>query len=115
MNIKPLLLSILLLCSIHAGAQTKPSTEQCKNDALVQAQKLLVFHFGSEDDRIEINPDVELLPSIANPANKSQRFDVLEVWGNIYKGQYRMRLIYYPMSPNDCVLMGQEILELANL
>jgi len=38
---------------------------------------------------------------------------VLEVWGHIYKGQYRMRLIY-ARSPKDCVLVGQEILEYAS-
>jgi hypothetical protein len=36
------------------------------------------------------------------------------VWGSIYKGDYRMRLIYY-VSGNDCTLMGQEILEYASL
>ena len=54
------------------------------------------------------------LPSIANPANPKQRFDVLEVWGDVYKGRYRMRLEYY-RSGGSCVLMGQEILEHASL
>ena len=49
-----------------------------------------------------------------NPANRLQRFDVLEVWGRIYKGQYRMRFIYARI-PNECVLMGQEVLEYAAL
>jgi hypothetical protein len=39
---------------------------------------------------------------------------VLEVWGHIYKGRYRMRLIYHPLA-GECVLMGQEILEYADL
>jgi len=39
---------------------------------------------------------------------------VLEVWGSIYKGNYRMRLIYH-VAGKDCTLMGQEILEYASL
>jgi hypothetical protein len=73
----------------------------------------LSFHTDG-DDRAEVEPSAKPLPSISNPANKSQKFVVLEVMGYVYKGEYRMRLIYYPMA-NDCLLMGQEILELANL
>jgi hypothetical protein len=36
------------------------------------------------------------------------------VWGNIYKGQYRMRFIY-ARQQKECVLMGQEIIEYAKL
>jgi hypothetical protein len=77
------------------------------------AQKLLAFHVGG-DDRIEIDKSVRTLLSMRNPANRLQRFDVLEVWGRIYKGQYRLRLIYARI-PNECVLMGQEVLEYASL
>ena len=63
---------------------------------------------------MEIDKSVKELTPIRNPANKKQLFDVLEVWGYIYKGQYRMRLIYARL-PGECVLMGQEILEYASL
>lgn len=106
-------LSISLLSfSVASHATEIKSSTQCKDQAIKQAAKLLEFHFGP-DDRIEIQPEVKALPSIVNPRNKKQRFDVLEVWGYIYKGQYRMRFEYY--SPSDCILMGQEILEYANL
>jgi hypothetical protein len=49
-----------------------------------------------------------------NPANRKQLLDVLQVWGYIYKGQYRMRFIYARL-PGECLLMGQEILEYADL
>jgi hypothetical protein len=39
---------------------------------------------------------------------------VLEVWGYIYKGRYRMRFIYFHFG-KSCILMGQEILEYAKL
>lgn len=93
-----------------AAAQTP---HRCSSDAIDQAKKLLTFHFGP-DDRIEIDKTVKTLAPIRNPVDRSQRFDVLEVWGEVYKGQYRMRLIYARI-PNQCVLMGQEILEYASL
>lgn len=86
---------------------------RCASAASEQAQKLLVFHFGP-DDRIEIDKSVKVLPPIRNPANPAQRLAVLEVWGHIYKGQYRMRFIYAQI-PKECVLMGQEVLEYASL
>jgi hypothetical protein len=101
-------------CSLLlAAAGLASAAPQCSSEAVSRARKLLTFHFG-EDDRIRISPDVKELPPIRNPANKKQQFKVLEVWGSIYKGDYRMRLIYY-VSGNDCTLMGQEILEYASL
>jgi hypothetical protein len=82
----------------------------CSEDAIKQARKLLEFHAGP-DDRIEVDKEVKRMAPISNPAGKGH-FDVLEVWGHIYKGKYRMRFIYR-QSPNDCTLMGQEILEFA--
>ena len=70
------------------------------------------MHDGG-DDRIEIDKSVRTLLPMRNPANRLQRLDVLEVWGRIYKGEYRMRFLYAQTS--DCVLMGQEILEFASL
>jgi hypothetical protein len=100
----------LALCGSPAAAQTP---HRCASAATEQAQKLLAFHFGN-DSRIEIDKQIKVLAPIRNPANRAQRFDVLEVWGHIYKGDYRMRLIYAQLR-NECVLMGQEILEFASL
>lgn len=86
----------------------------CASEALEQAPRLLAFHFGEDDDRIAIEPEVTELPPLANPADEEQQFKVLEAWGHIYKGKYRMRFIYYEAA-DECVLMGQEILEYAQL
>lgn len=109
-SITHVLLIIGLLVTGSAGMAAEP---QCSKQAIEQAGKLLAFHFG-EDDRIAIDHAVNELPSIRNPANSEQQFQVLEVWGHIYKGKYRMRLLYYPLD-NSCLLMGQEILEFADL
>jgi hypothetical protein len=103
------LVSFLMLpwCSVAQA------NNQCAAEAIVQAGKLLEFHFG-KDNRIEIDPTTKRVADIANPKNRKQKFQVYEVWGHIYKGEYRMHLIYYPMD-TTCVLMGQEILEFADL
>jgi hypothetical protein len=98
------------LASTTISAQT---AHRCAPAARDQAQKLLAFHVGG-DDRIEIDKAVKTQLPVRNPANRLQRFDVLEVWGRIYKGQYRMRFIYARI-PKECVLMGQEVLEYASL
>jgi hypothetical protein len=109
-KMKNLILSMILLLSSPAYAAP---AHPCSADAVERAKKLLALHFG-QDDRIEIDPSVSVIKPIKNPASKSQIFDVLEVWGNIYKGQYRMRFIY-ARQQKECVLMGQEIIEYAKL
>ena len=106
-------LALLAGLAANAHAATKPSGTACAADAVKQAGKLLAFHTDN-DHRAEAPGPAKPLPSIVNPANPKQRFDVLEVWGYVYKGQYRMRLEYYRLG-DDCVLMGQEILEHASL
>ena len=106
-----LALSLVAMAEAQSPAAAPP--HRCSTAAIEQAQKLLTFHFGP-DGRIEIDKSVTVLAPIRNPANRVQRFDVLEVWGHIYKGDYRMRLIYARL-PNECVLMGQEVLEHASL
>ena len=99
---------------VSAKQQKKAATHPCTAKALEQAKKLLEFHNGP-DDRIEIDKNVKVLPPLKNPAGKGS-FDVLEVWGYIYKGQYRMRFLFAALpKPNTCLLMGQEILEHAAL
>ena len=95
--------------SVHAA-----ETPSCANDAISRAKPLLTLHFG-EGDRISIEEQAKELPSIRNPANPKQRLKVYEVWGFIYKGEYRMRFIYYASVVSGCTLMGQEILEYARL
>lgn len=107
----PRLALTLLLASPF---MTQAADVSCAPDAIARAKPLLGFHFG-EDDRISIDPQAKELPSIRNPADPKQRFKVYEVWGFIYKGQYRMRFIYYASPGTGCVLMGEEVLQHARL
>ena len=106
---------LILTTALLASSSMASTPElQCPSDlAIDQAQRLLAFH-SEGDERIEIAPDIEYRPSITNPANPEESFQVIEVWGYIYRAQYRMRLIYYPMQ-DGCILMGQEVLEHASL
>lgn len=107
-----LILIILALLSLNQLAYAE-TAHRCSSTAAEQAKKLLEFHFGP-DQRIEIDKSVKKLASIRNPANRKQLLDVLEVWGYIHKGQYRMRFTYARL-PGECVLIGQEIIEYADL
>jgi hypothetical protein len=111
MNNKKLIAALFLLFFSHA-ASAAPK-HHCNENATAQAKSLLQFHFG-KDDRMVVESKAVVLKPIKNPANAKQMLDVLEVWGNIYKGRYRMHLIY-AQSKDDCVLMGQEVLEYARL
>jgi hypothetical protein len=119
MSSKTVIVGVLAAGAAVAGLLAEPSRasqqkpHRCAGAAVAQARKLLVFHVGN-DDRITIDPAVKSLAPIRNPVNRNQRFDVLELWGNVYKGEYRMRLIY-AQAGGECVLMGQEILEYAAL
>ena len=88
---------------------------RCSDDATEQAKKLLRFHVGEGfDDRMGFELPTQK-PSLKNPANSKQRFSVLEVQAYVSPhGDYRMRFIYF-IEPGGCLLMGQEILEHANL
>lgn len=104
----------LWLCLLLAGAAQAAPAHRCAGPAARQAARLLAFHHGA-DDRIAIDArSVRQVGRLRNPAARGQSFDVLEVWGYVYKGQYRMRLVY-AQPPGKCVLMGQEILEHARL
>lgn len=100
--------SLLLYCASSKAA----AAPKCSAAAIAQAEKLLAFHTEG-DDRAALDRRVKELPSVSNPSNKKQKFVVLEVIGFVYKASYRMRFLYYPMD-GECVLMGQEILELSS-
>ena len=74
------------------------------------AMPLLKLHFEADElENAGVDDTVRQLPPI-KALKGSGKFDVLEVWGHIYKADYRMRFIYAQI-PDSCVLMGQEILE----
>ncbi|ATQ41726.1 hypothetical protein [Caulobacter mirabilis] len=92
-------------------APPPPAVHACAADAIQRGKALLAFHFGETDHELQVSGPVKVLPPVKSLRGKG-KFDVLEVWGYIYKGQYRMRFLYAQME--GCVLMGQEVLEAAD-
>jgi len=98
---------------MEAALPPPAAVHTCAPDTIKRGKALLTLHFndgqpgdaplGSIDDAVKTLPPVKALKGTG-------RFDVLEVWGYIYKAQYRMRFLYAQI-PDACVLMGQEILE----
>ena len=101
---------VLLLSTSAASAQT----HRCASDAIAKAMPLLKLNFDQAGklENAGIDDQVKVLAPI-KALKGDGRFDVLEVWGHIYKADYRMRFIYAQIK-NSCVLMGQEILENSN-
>lgn len=102
---------------LAAGMSTAEAAQhRCAADAIKHAGELLTLHFndGVEGpiENMGIDDDVTTLAPL-KALKGNGKFDVLEVWGYIYKGEYRMRFIYAQIE-DECVLMGQEILESAD-
>lgn len=102
-----LTLTILTL----AEAAAKPA-HHCAEDARAKAKALLTLHLDGADLNMSVDDTVAVRPPVKALKGKG-RFDVLEVKGYVYKAQYRVRMIYAQI-PNECLLMGQEVLEIAN-
>lgn len=98
----------LCLCAGPALAQAPA----CAADAIEQALKLLRFHTEA-GPQAQVDEVARPLPPVTNPANRRQQFAVLEVKGWVHKANYRLRLLYYPLD-KQCLLMGQEVLELSS-
>jgi hypothetical protein len=110
-----------------AASSAHAASHPCEKDAIDRAGKLLKLHWQSDgmmlsetgeiDDTGEktawsVDETAKKLAPIKALQGKG-KFDVLEVNGAIIKATYRMRFIYAQI-PDSCVLMGQEILEVAD-
>ena len=108
---KTLILAALTSTIIMGSAMAK--THACAQDARTQAAALLKLHMDGTDMAASIDDKVTVRPSIKALKGKG-KFDVLEMIGYVYKAQYRIRMIYAVMTDKTCLLMGQEILEIAD-
>ena len=105
-------LTIAALLLIVATATAQAQTHPCAADAIAKATLLLRFHYDEPNQPVDVDTSVKVLPPI-KALRGNGGFDVLEVFGHIYKATYRMRFIYAQIK-GSCVLMGQEILEASN-
>jgi hypothetical protein len=115
--------ALFCLAASVAAAADHP----CKVDAEKRAGRLLQLHWNDDGGNILTETpnakngegrqswaldELKLLEPVKALVGKG-RFDVLELTGSIYKANYRMRFLYAQI-PDSCVLMGQEIIEIAN-
>lgn len=113
------LVFLLLVCiswSARSERVGEPLQHRCAAQAVAQAASLLAFHadMGPKDrEMIEVDHQIQSLSFQRNPADPKQKLEVLELRGYIYKGVYRLRLLYLS-DPALCVLVGQEVLGLGS-
>ena len=103
-----LALVVLLLTAGLAHAQ---APHPCATDAIARAKPLLTLHFGEGKpvENLSVEDTAKPMPPLKSPGGKTM-LDVLEVWGHVYKGSYRMRFLYLRVK-ETCALIGQEVIE----
>jgi hypothetical protein len=105
---------VLLLVWFSVGLAVAASAEEshpCSADAASNADRLLEFYAKQNgfDGKWSVDKPVTKMGTVRS-IDGSQRFDVLELWGNLYRARYRMRFIY-GMVDGHCALVGEEIFE----
>jgi hypothetical protein len=108
-RVRAMNLVLAVAALITAAASAPANAHPCGADAQTRAVPLLQLHLEDPQVEVGIGDEVSELAPI-KALKGSGRFDVLEVWGYIYKAEYRMRFIYAQI-PDTCLLMGQEIIE----
>jgi hypothetical protein len=101
-----LMLAVSAVVAVRAFADNHP----CAGDAAAKAEALLRLHNELvKDGPVAVDPAVRLLPPV-KALKGNGHFDVLELWGHVYKADFRLRFLYAQIK-GSCALMGEEILE----
>lgn len=98
----------LVLCLLATPVLAQ-SEHPCAEDARTRGELLLRFHYDDTTAEVGVDGEVTELPPVEALVGNGA-FDVLEVWGYVYRAEYRMRFLYAQV-PDSCLLMGEEILE----
>ena len=94
----------------------------CAQNVIEKAKQLFVLHYGAEESLANGGASfskVVEMPPVKSPDGKRmyKNFETIAKIGKM--GLYRIRMIYAQLgdkdSKIDCVLMGQEILDLSSL
>jgi hypothetical protein len=121
--------AIALAALVLGAGAAQAAQHACAADALARAPKLLKTFWENDDLKLadqpgpptddgslmawDLDSEVATLPPVKNPAGTG-KYDVLEVGAFIYKASYRLRFLYAQGMGGDCVLMGEEILDLSD-
>ena len=103
----------LLTSNISAARSTVPHA--CANSAKLQAADLVRYHLGfftnaTLSEQVTVDPDVKVLAPLVNPADRSRKLFVLELWAYSGKGEFRVRMLYLPSDTRECLPVGRELL-----
>jgi hypothetical protein len=107
--------TIAAICFLTLQAVSASAGNHCADDVKSRATSLLTLHFndGREGEvNLQIDDKITKIEPVA-ALKGDGKFDVFEVYGYIYKATYRMRFIYAQIA-DSCVLMGQELIEVAD-
>jgi hypothetical protein len=98
-------ITTLTLLTLPAQAE-----HPCADDAKLKAEALLRLHMDGtwKIDASNIDPKVTELPPVKALAGTG-KLDVLDLTGYVYKGTYRLRMLY--AQREGCSLIGQEVME----
>lgn len=110
------LLSLSLVWVWLALPAVASEVHHCQEDAKERSEGLVRLHYtGSSSGEINnlfVDESVIVRPPVKSLVGNGY-FDVLETKAYVYRAQHRLRFIYAQLE-DDCVLMGQEILEVAD-
>lgn len=117
-RLQNLLISLALAALAAGTAHAQKAAPACAADAATRAENLLKFHVTDGGKMPEMAADaapvdIGEVTSVGSlkPLRGRGRYEVLEVVGHVIKAEYRIHLIYAEMQ-DQCLLMGQEILEI---
>lgn len=103
--------------SKRAAANADFNVHHCEQDAVKRAELLLRLHVADSSESKEVeNLTIDNKVSLLKPAKTEVgkgKLDVIQVRGNVYKAEYRMKFKYAQFK-DSCSIMGQEITELSN-
>lgn len=112
---------LFLILAVGFSSHAFAANHFCANQVKAPAAKLFALHYelGQLEAIKAISDEVTALAPVKSPDGK-RMYSVLETTATIGKmGLYRIRMIYALLGHDDpskdCVLMGQEILDMSVL
>jgi hypothetical protein len=108
----PLLAALLSLGAANAFAgSTHPCAETARKVA-VQLTQLVSDDpdLGDKQDRVFVEPRVDTLPPVRNPAGGRMRLQPLEVWAARQKATYRIRVYFLRDDRRECLPVNLEVI-----
>jgi hypothetical protein len=104
-------LTVILAATLATATTNLQASTQhrCADDARQLAMSLLSHHVSPTEHTVHIDSKVSVLTPVRHPSKRNLVLDRIEVWGFVYKGHFRMRMLYL-RGTKECHVVGQEVL-----